>query len=105
MNPADIRRGEEDTVEMSVARQPVTVELEDGDRVTAHVYAGEGPSSSVVLAHGAGAGQLSPFIVRFARGLARREEFRSSPSISRTCRKEDASPTKRPGWRAPIAPS
>ena len=72
MNPADIRRGEEDTVEMSVARQPVTVELEDGDRVTAHVYAGEGPSSSVVLAHGAGAGQLSPFIVRFARGLARR---------------------------------
>src|SRR5262249_28250556 len=58
----------------SVARQPLTVELEDGDRVTAQVYAREGepPSSSLVIAHGAGAGQLSPFIVHFARALARR---------------------------------
>jgi len=58
----------------SVSRQPLAVELEDGDRVTAQVYASEGEpqSSTFVLAHGAGAGQLSPFIARFARGLARR---------------------------------
>jgi len=58
----------------SVSRQPLTVELEDGDRVTAQVYASEGepPPSSLVLAHGAGAGQFSPFIVRFARAFARR---------------------------------
>jgi uncharacterized protein len=57
-----------------VSRQPLTIELEDGDRVTAQVYAGESepPSSSLVLAHGAGAGQFSPFIVRFARAFARR---------------------------------
>ena len=57
-----------------VSRQPLTVELEDGDRVTAQVYARESepPSSSLVLAHGAGAGQFSPFIVLFARAFAHR---------------------------------
>ncbi len=58
----------------SVSRRPLTVKLEDGDRVTAQIYASEGEpaSSSLVLAHGAGAGQFSPFIVRFARAFSRR---------------------------------
>lgn len=36
------------------------------------VYPSESPSAVVVVAHGAGAGQTSPFLVRTARGLAAR---------------------------------
>ncbi len=58
---------------LAVSRQPLQVEV-DGDRVTAQVYAAESEtmSSTFVLAHGAGAGQFSPFVVRFARGIAQR---------------------------------
>jgi len=36
------------------------------------VYAADAPRAAFVLAHGAGAGQKSPFMVRFARGMADR---------------------------------
>jgi predicted alpha/beta-hydrolase family hydrolase len=52
----------------------LTVEIDATERVTALAY----PASvrrigaTLVLAHGAGAGQLSPFMVRFATGLSSR---------------------------------
>jgi predicted alpha/beta-hydrolase family hydrolase len=36
-------------------------------------YPAAAPRAALVLAHGAGAGQTSPFMVRFARGMALRE--------------------------------
>ena len=55
------------------SRHPFQVEVE-GDRLAAQVYQLESgrASSMLVLAHGAGAGQFSSFIVRFATGLAKR---------------------------------
>ena len=46
------------------------VPLESGGTVTALVYGGERPSAALVLAHGAGAGQHSPFMTGFATALA-----------------------------------
>jgi hypothetical protein len=49
------------------------VDLERGARVTARHYAGgSAPLATLVLAHGAGAGQSSEFMVAFASGLADR---------------------------------
>ena len=42
------------------------------DRVELKVYPSEQPFAALVLAHGAGAGQMSPFMVRVATGLAER---------------------------------
>jgi uncharacterized protein len=36
------------------------------------VYPSDSPTAAVVVAHGAGAGQMSPFLVQTARGLAER---------------------------------
>jgi predicted alpha/beta-hydrolase family hydrolase len=47
------------------------VELDAGRPVTALVYEARGPRSAMlILAHGAGAGQRSPFMVGFAHALA-----------------------------------
>jgi predicted alpha/beta-hydrolase family hydrolase len=47
------------------------VELDAGRPVTALVYEAQGPRSAMlILAHGAGAGQRSPFMVGFAHALA-----------------------------------
>jgi predicted alpha/beta-hydrolase family hydrolase len=50
------------------------VELSGGGRVTAVRYgvSGENPEAELVLAHGAGANQLHPFMVRMATALAER---------------------------------
>lgn len=55
------------------SRRPLEVAL-DGERLNAQVYAPEGrrPPEVFVLAHGAGAGQFSSFIVRLADGLSGR---------------------------------
>jgi uncharacterized protein len=70
------------------------VTLEAGGHVTALTYAAENKSSVLVLAHGAGANQSHPFVVRVATGLARRgvetttfnflytEEGRRAPDLS-----------------------
>jgi hypothetical protein len=52
----------------------LTVALEAGASVTALVYEGHEPriNASLILAHGAGAGQRSPFMVAFAHALAAR---------------------------------
>jgi predicted alpha/beta-hydrolase family hydrolase len=42
------------------------------DRVELKVYPSDRPFAALLLAHGAGAGQMSPFMVRVATGLAER---------------------------------
>jgi uncharacterized protein len=42
------------------------------DRVELKVYPSRQPSAALVMAHGAGAGQMSPFMVRVATGFAER---------------------------------
>jgi len=41
--------------------------------MTLTTYSTASPKAVFVLAHGAGAGQKSPFMVRFARGMALRD--------------------------------
>ncbi len=49
------------------------VEVSNGERVTASLYASRAKNApAVVLAHGAGASQTSPFMVDMAEGLAER---------------------------------
>jgi uncharacterized protein len=52
--------------------EELKIKMETGAEVTALVYSSETSSAraTLVLAHGAGAGQRSPFIVSFARGLS-----------------------------------
>ncbi len=51
----------------------LTVDLGAGASTTMLVYERQGPPvASLILAHGAGAGQRSPFMVAFAHGLAAR---------------------------------
>jgi predicted alpha/beta-hydrolase family hydrolase len=54
--------------------EELKIELEAGASTTALVYEPDGPSAgaSLILAHGAGAGQRSPFMVAFASALASR---------------------------------
>lgn len=55
---------------------PLKIPLDRGDKTTALIY--EAPlaeavgAATLILAHGAGAGQRSPFIISFARALAER---------------------------------
>jgi hypothetical protein len=46
------------------------VSLENGTTVTALVYEADRPRACLLLAHGAGAGQLSSFMISFARSLS-----------------------------------
>ncbi|HVQ38762.1 MAG TPA: alpha/beta family hydrolase, partial [Pyrinomonadaceae bacterium] len=60
-----------------MANEPekLVVTTRDGDSVTALIYAGskkERAGMTVILGHGAGAGQLHPFMQLFANGLAAR---------------------------------
>lgn len=53
----------------------LTIDVSERERVTGLAYAASGNGRAgvmLVLAHGAGAGQSSPFMVRFAGGLAAR---------------------------------
>ena len=54
--------------------EELKIGLGTGADVTALVYAAERPpaDAALILAHGAGAGQHSPFLVSFARALAAR---------------------------------
>ena len=55
--------------------QPFRIDIAPGERVSALLYpaaARSGAGVTLILAHGAGAGQTSPFLVRFATGLAAR---------------------------------
>jgi uncharacterized protein len=53
----------------------LTIPVGEGERVSARVYRAAGDAragATIVLGHGAGAGQLSSFMVRFGAGLASR---------------------------------
>ena len=52
----------------------LAIDMDEGRGTTALVYAAQSPSRplTLILAHGAGAGQRHPFMVTFARGLSRR---------------------------------
>ena len=52
--------------------EPFSIDLDDGQSVTGRRYPAADPPAAIVLAHGAGAGQDSPFMVACARGLAAR---------------------------------
>ena len=52
----------------------LSINVSEHDQVTGLIYASTGEKKGVtlVLAHGAGADQSSPFIIRFASGLSAR---------------------------------
>src|SRR4051812_32329300 len=57
---------------MSVEPQPVTITVNDAQRVSGLLQAPARPLAGYVLAHGAGAGMTHPFMAEVARGLAER---------------------------------
>ena len=65
-------------------------------------YTGASPKAALVLAHGAGAGQKSPFMVRFARGMAERHINTATfdfPYISAGRKVPDRAPVLEQAWR------
>jgi predicted alpha/beta-hydrolase family hydrolase len=57
---------------MSTNAEPLTIELEDGQRVSALLSVPAGARACYVLAHGAGAGMTHPFMAQVSAGLAER---------------------------------
>lgn len=65
-------------------------------------YAASSPRAGFVLAHGAGAGQLSPFMVRFARGMADRGVSTATfdfPYMAERRKVPDRTPVLEAAWR------
>jgi predicted alpha/beta-hydrolase family hydrolase len=56
----------------SAAPQPVTFNVNDGQRVSGLLLAPTEARACYVLAHGAGAGMVHPFMAAIANGLAER---------------------------------
>jgi predicted alpha/beta-hydrolase family hydrolase len=70
------------------------------------VYRSESPQAAVVVAHGAGAGQMSPFLVQTARGLADRGLSCATfdfPYMAARKRVPDPAPVLEASWREAIA--
>jgi uncharacterized protein len=57
---------------MSDKPQPLTIKVDDGNRVSGLLLLPNGARACYVLAHGAGAGMTHPFIAAIAEGLAAR---------------------------------
>jgi predicted alpha/beta-hydrolase family hydrolase len=57
---------------MSASAEPITIELEDEQRVSGLLSVPPGARTCCVLAHGAGAGMAHPFMAQMAAGLAER---------------------------------
>jgi uncharacterized protein len=57
---------------MTAAAEPLTIDLEDGQRVSGLLSVPPGTRACYVLAHGAGAGMAHPFMASVAVGLAER---------------------------------
>lgn len=76
------------------------------DLVELREYACPSPRAAVVLAHGAGAGQGSPFMVRIGRGFAARGIAAATfdfPYIAAGRKVPDRTPALEAAWRAAIA--
>src|SRR5215207_8351642 len=56
----------------SIYSQPITITVNDAQRVSGLVQAPSGARACYVLAHGAGAGMTHPFMTAMADGLAER---------------------------------
>src|SRR5207302_8763383 len=56
----------------SASPQPVTISVNDAQRVSGLLHAPPGARACYVLAHGAGAGMAHPFMAAIANGLAER---------------------------------
>lgn len=70
------------------------------------VYPSDSPRAGVVVAHGAGAGQMSPFLVQTARGLADRGLSSATfdfPYMTARKRVPDPAPVLEACWREAIA--
>ena len=57
---------------MNASAEPITIELDDGQRVSGLLSVPAGARACYVLAHGAGAGMAHPFMASIAAGLAKR---------------------------------
>jgi len=57
---------------MSIEPQPVTITVNEGQKVSGLLQTPRKPLACYVLAHGAGAGMAHPFLTEIARGLAER---------------------------------
>jgi uncharacterized protein len=69
-------------------------------------YPSATPRAALVLAHGAGAGQTSPFMVRFARGMASRGVTTATfdfPYIAQRRKVPDRAPVLEQSWREALA--
>ena len=68
-------------------------------------YLTAAPKAALVLAHGAGAGQTSPFMVRFARGMALRGISAAPfdfPSTAAGRKVPDRAPVLEQSWREAV---
>ena len=76
----------------------LTVSLPAGGTVTARVYEAAAPATdaALILAHGAGAGQDSPFMIAFATRARRASASTRSPSTSPTPNSGGRVPDRRP---------
>ena len=81
----------------------------DSDRVdpcSSTTYLSATPKAALVLAHGAGAGQTSPFMVRFARGMALRDINAATfdfPYTAAGRKVPDRAPVLEESWREALA--
>ena len=74
--------------------------------MTLTTYPAKTPTAALVLAHGAGAGQKSPFMVRFARGMAERGISTATfdfPYITAGRKVPDKAPVLEQCWREALA--
>ncbi len=74
--------------------------------MTLETYPAASPKAALVLAHGAGAGQKHPFMVRFARGMAERHISTATfdfPYITAGRKVPDRAPVLEQAWRDALA--
>jgi uncharacterized protein len=76
------------------------------DSIELKVYAAPSPPAAILLAHGAGAGQLSPFMVYVARGFAERGIAAATfdfPYMTARRKAPDRTPALEAAWRRAAA--
>jgi predicted alpha/beta-hydrolase family hydrolase len=69
------------------------------------IYAAAAPRAGLILAHGAGAGQTSPFMVRFAKGMAARGVTTATfdfAYVAEGRKVPDRAPVLEQRWRAAV---
>jgi hypothetical protein len=77
-----------------------------GDSIELTVYPSTSPRAAILLGHGAGAGQISPFMVQVGRGFAAREVAAATfdfPYITAGRKVPDRAPALEAAWRQAVA--